>query len=143
MATGKLCVWSTVGYGLSGRGLPAGKCAIDASDAESGLRRCTRGIVGDVVGVWGVPCAESRGCCCTGETVLMRSQAILLNTLWTTMLTILRRATQHAWKDASKTKWARVLFVLQDSAPLMINGKHYKEDLSHGDGEIPSSGNDA
>jgi len=36
-----------------------------------------------------------------------------------------------------------MLFVLQDSAPLVIHGEHYKEDLSHGDGEIPSSGNDA
>jgi len=58
------------------------------------------------------------------------------------VLTVEQRATQHAWKNASKTEWARMLFVLQDSAPLVVNGEHYKEDLSNGDGEIPSSGND-
>ena len=54
-----------------------------------------------------------------------------------------QRATAHAWKNASETEWARMLFVLQDCKPLMIGGKRFKEDLGEGSKNFPSSGNDA
>jgi quercetin dioxygenase-like cupin family protein len=40
-----------------------------------------------------------------------------------------QRATQHQWVNTSETKWARMLFVLQDCAPLYVAGKEYGEDL--------------
>jgi quercetin dioxygenase-like cupin family protein len=53
-----------------------------------------------------------------------------------------QRATMHAWRNASKTEWCRMIFVLQDCQPLVIGGQKFGEDLS-GAGEIPPSGNDA
>ena len=53
-----------------------------------------------------------------------------------------QRATMHAWSNPSQTEWARVLFVLQDCEPVIINGKRFKEDLGHATGIVPSSGND-
>lgn len=53
-----------------------------------------------------------------------------------------QRSTQHQWNNASKTEWARVLFVLQDAKPLTVNGQVYKEDLGSAHGIVPSSGND-
>jgi hypothetical protein len=32
-----------------------------------------------------------------------------------------QRATLHTWKNASETEWARMLFVLQDCKPLLVN----------------------
>ena len=40
-----------------------------------------------------------------------------------------QRATMHAWHNPSETEWARLLFVLQDCKPLIVNGKPVKEDL--------------
>lgn len=54
----------------------------------------------------------------------------------------IQRATMHAWSNPSQTEWARVLFVLQDCEPLMVNGKRLKEDLGHATGIVPTSGND-
>ncbi len=57
-----------------------------------------------------------------------------------------QRATMHGWRNASQTDWARMLFVLQDCQPVIIDGKSLGEDLSHARaaGEaIPGSGNDA
>lgn len=54
----------------------------------------------------------------------------------------IQRATMHAWNNPSSTEWARVLFVLQDCEPLVVNGKRFKEDLGHAAGSVPSSGND-
>ncbi|KIX06346.1 uncharacterized protein Z518_04322 [Rhinocladiella mackenziei CBS 650.93] len=54
----------------------------------------------------------------------------------------IQRATMHAWSNPSKTEWARVLFVLQDCEPLMVNGKRFKEELGHAAGSVQSSGND-
>ena len=54
-----------------------------------------------------------------------------------------QRATAHAWKNASDTEWARMLFVLQDCKPLMVGGQRFKEDLGEGTKDFPSSGNDA
>ncbi len=53
-----------------------------------------------------------------------------------------QRATQHQWDNASQTEWARVMFILQDIMPLTVNGERLKEDLSHADSRLPSSGND-
>lgn len=54
----------------------------------------------------------------------------------------IQRATMHAWRNASQTEWARVLFVLQDCEPIIVNGERFKEDLGHASGTVPSSGND-
>ena len=43
----------------------------------------------------------------------------------------IHRATMHKWINESQSDWARVLFVLQDCEPLMINGMRFKEDLGH------------
>ncbi|KEF57340.1 uncharacterized protein A1O9_05257 [Exophiala aquamarina CBS 119918] len=54
-----------------------------------------------------------------------------------------QRATMHAWRNPSKTEWARLLFVLQDSKPLEICGRRFKEDLGTlGHQVFPDSGND-
>lgn len=54
-----------------------------------------------------------------------------------------QRATKHAWRNPSQTKWARMLFVLQDCQPLFIGDKRYKEELgTHGSAVFPNSGND-
>ncbi|KIW97742.1 uncharacterized protein Z519_01326 [Cladophialophora bantiana CBS 173.52] len=53
-----------------------------------------------------------------------------------------KRGTMHAWKNSSKTEWARMLFVLQDCQPLLVGGQRFKEDLGHGYSVFPESGND-
>lgn len=53
-----------------------------------------------------------------------------------------QRATMHAWRNPSKTDWARMVFVLQDTKPLFINGKVHGEDLGRGTEGIPPSGNE-
>jgi hypothetical protein len=50
-----------------------------------------------------------------------------------------QRATQHQWVNTSSTKWARMLFCLQDCKPLTVSGQEMKEDL--GDAGLPASGN--
>ncbi|KAF2768192.1 hypothetical protein EJ03DRAFT_344133 [Teratosphaeria nubilosa] len=55
---------------------------------------------------------------------------------------MVQRATMHAWKNPSKTGWARMLFVLQDSKPLFVGGERFGEDLGRGTEGIPGSGND-
>jgi quercetin dioxygenase-like cupin family protein len=40
-----------------------------------------------------------------------------------------QRGTNHAWRNTSDTKWARMMYVLQPSLPLEINGKPLGEDL--------------
>lgn len=52
-----------------------------------------------------------------------------------------QRATIHAWRNPSETEWTRMLFILQDIQPLVINGKRFGEDLA-GTTHIPASGND-
>jgi quercetin dioxygenase-like cupin family protein len=57
-----------------------------------------------------------------------------------------QRATMHGWWNSSKTDWARMLFVLQDCQPVVIDGKSLGEDLSHAKaaGEnIPASRSEA
>jgi quercetin dioxygenase-like cupin family protein len=54
----------------------------------------------------------------------------------------IQRGTIHAWSNPHPTEWARVLFVLQDCQPLMVNGKRFKEDLGAANGHVPGSAND-
>ena len=42
-----------------------------------------------------------------------------------------QRATMHGWRNPNPTEWARMLFVLQDCQPVIIDGKSLGEDLSH------------
>ncbi|KAK5661587.1 hypothetical protein OQA88_9684 [Cercophora sp. LCS_1] len=51
-----------------------------------------------------------------------------------------QRATQHQWVNRSKTEWARMMFVLQDCQPLIVNGEEYGEDLNQME-DLPASGN--
>jgi hypothetical protein len=34
----------------------------------------------------------------------------------------------HAWRNLSDTQWARMMYVLQESKPLVIEGKKMEED---------------
>jgi quercetin dioxygenase-like cupin family protein len=54
----------------------------------------------------------------------------------------IQRGTIHAWSNPNPTEWARVLFVLQDCQPIMVNGKRFKEDLGAANGHVPESAND-
>ncbi|KAK3675078.1 hypothetical protein LTR78_005012 [Recurvomyces mirabilis] len=56
---------------------------------------------------------------------------------------MVQRATMHAWRNPSKTEWARMIFCLQDCKPLTVGGKRLGEDLGRGTEGIPASGNDA
>lgn len=51
-----------------------------------------------------------------------------------------QRGTMHRWINTSKTEWARMVYILQDCAPLEVDGKTLKEDLGGAD-YIPASGN--
>jgi quercetin dioxygenase-like cupin family protein len=53
-----------------------------------------------------------------------------------------QRGTMHSWKNASEEGWARMLFVLQESSPLLVSGERFEEDLSRGKGLFPSSHRD-
>lgn len=56
---------------------------------------------------------------------------------------MVQRATMHAWRNPSKTEWARMIFVLQDCQPLYVAGQRFGEDLGRGTEGVPPSGNDA
>ncbi|KAI4750927.1 hypothetical protein E4T44_14899 [Aureobasidium sp. EXF-8845] len=49
-----------------------------------------------------------------------------------------QRGTNHAWRNTSKTEWARMMYVLQPSLPISINGKPLDEDLGDMEG-VPDS----
>jgi quercetin dioxygenase-like cupin family protein len=49
-----------------------------------------------------------------------------------------QRGTNHAWRNTSKTEWARMMYVLQPSLPIKINGKPLDEDLGDMEG-VPNS----
>lgn len=40
-----------------------------------------------------------------------------------------QRATMHAWRNPSQTEWTRMVFVLQDSQPLVVGGNQLEENL--------------
>jgi hypothetical protein len=56
---------------------------------------------------------------------------------------MVQRATMHAWRNPSKTEWARMIFCLQDCKPLFVGGQRFGEDLGRGTEGVPASGNDA
>ena len=68
----------------------------------------------------------------SGETQLMGRGDVMV-----------QRATMHAWRNPSKTEWARMIFCLQDCKPLFIGGERFGEDLGRGTEGVPPSGNDA
>ncbi len=51
-----------------------------------------------------------------------------------------QRGTMHLWRNASKTEWVRMLFVLQGSKPVEIAGEALKEDLEGAMADVPPSG---
>lgn len=53
-----------------------------------------------------------------------------------------QRATMHAWRNPSETEWTRMVFVLQDTQPVVVGGKRLGEDLGRGTEGLPGSGND-
>lgn len=67
----------------------------------------------------------------SGETQLMGRGDVMV-----------QRATMHAWRNPSKTEWARMIFCLQDCKPLFIGGERFGEDLGRGTEGLPPSGND-
>ena len=60
----------------------------------------------------------------SGETRLLKRGDIAI-----------QRGTNHAWKNASQTTSARMLYVLQEAAPLEVGGTKLEED--YGPGGIP------
>jgi quercetin dioxygenase-like cupin family protein len=50
----------------------------------------------------------------------------------------IQRGTNHAWRNASKTSWARMLYVLQEAEPLEVGGKTLEEDYGGIPGVRPS-----
>ncbi len=42
--------------------------------------------------------------------------------------TAIQRGTMHEWRNPSETSWARMLFVMQDAAPVEIGGKKLEEE---------------
>lgn len=50
-----------------------------------------------------------------------------------------QRATMHAWRNTSRTGWARMIFILQESEKVVIQGEKFGEDLGKGaEGLVPS-----
>lgn len=50
-----------------------------------------------------------------------------------------QRGTNHAWRNGSKTLWARMLYVLQEAQEVRVNGKVLDEDYGGGISELPAS----
>ncbi|KAJ4343763.1 hypothetical protein N0V87_000044 [Didymella glomerata] len=50
----------------------------------------------------------------------------------------IQRGTMHAWKNMSQTNWARMMYVLQESKQVEINGETLKEDYGTMEG-VPAS----
>lgn len=50
-----------------------------------------------------------------------------------------QRGTNHAWRNTSQTEWARMMYVLQPSLPIEIEGKRLNEDLGSMEGVRGSS----
>jgi quercetin dioxygenase-like cupin family protein len=51
-----------------------------------------------------------------------------------------QRGTNHAWRNASETQWARMLYVLQESEPIMVGSQVLDEDYGGIPGVKPSRG---
>jgi quercetin dioxygenase-like cupin family protein len=64
----------------------------------------------------------------SGETRLMKQGDICI-----------QRGTMHAWRNASKTEWGRMLYVLQPCKPVVVGDKTLGEDYGTMAGVPPSS----
>lgn len=65
----------------------------------------------------------------SGETRLMKRGDISI-----------QRGTNHAWRNTSSTKWARMMYVLQETQPLEFDSKPLGEDYGGGMDDVkPSS----
>jgi quercetin dioxygenase-like cupin family protein len=51
-----------------------------------------------------------------------------------------QRGTNHAWRNSSKTEWARMLYVLHEAESLVVNGTALDEDYGGIPGVRPSRG---
>ncbi|KAI1340404.1 hypothetical protein F5Y15DRAFT_57077 [Xylariaceae sp. FL0016] len=60
----------------------------------------------------------------SGETRVMRRGDVAV-----------QRGTMHAWRNMSKTEWARMMYVLQESAPLEVGGQVLGEDYGEMKGQ--------
>ncbi|KZV63282.1 hypothetical protein PENSPDRAFT_758064 [Peniophora sp. CONT] len=45
---------------------------------------------------------------------------------------IIQRGTAHAWRNASKTEWARFMGVIVDAEPVVVDGKALENEMRHG-----------
>ncbi|KAH6689803.1 hypothetical protein F5X68DRAFT_254381 [Plectosphaerella plurivora] len=54
---------------------------------------------------------------------------------------VVQRGTIHAWRNPSKTEWARMFFILQDCQEVIVGGKTLDEDLGAGVEGLPPSSN--
>lgn len=52
----------------------------------------------------------------------------------------IQRGTNHAWRNPSETDWARMMYVLQESKEVQIDGKPLGEDYGVGMEGVPPSG---
>lgn len=52
---------------------------------------------------------------------------------------VVQRATMHAWRNASKTEWARMAFVLQDCLPLRVGDGFLGKDITAVALDVPPS----
>lgn len=50
----------------------------------------------------------------------------------------IQRGTMHAWRNLSSTSWARMMYVLQESKPITVEGEVLKEDYGTMEG-VPAS----
>lgn len=50
-----------------------------------------------------------------------------------------QRGTNHAWRNASQTTWARMLYVLQEAQPIKVEGKDLEEDYGGGMDDVKPS----
>jgi hypothetical protein len=52
---------------------------------------------------------------------------------------VIQRQTNHAWVNASKEKWARMIFILQEAEPLTLGSETLAEDYGEIEGVTPSA----
>ena len=64
----------------------------------------------------------------SGETELLKRGDITI-----------QRGTNHAWRNPSTTRWARMLYVLQEAQPLQFNGRTLEEDYGGGMDDVRPS----
>ena len=51
----------------------------------------------------------------------------------------IQRGTIHQWINPSGNEWARMVFMLQESKPLVVNGVALQEELGEMEGKLPPS----